>query len=696
MASPTTSFSPPKKRRLPSLEASFISPTDPTDLSLIQTLLTIIADSLSASSHLHTPSLRTKSRSLTHKINVFMLLLDYLKESNDFPLPSSANLCFKELYILVHRLKILVTYCTQSSRLWLLLQSPSISRRFHDLNQNISTLLDVFPSKDVELDLDLREQMELMQRQSRQSKLFVDPHEDMLRSRLFAFLEEFEQGRWPDLTQLRTVFIEELGIRDAKAFRYEIEFLNEQIHNWEDDSQLTVSMLDGFVALARYSRFQLFGIEEEEENESEYSPNCSLSNKSVILHQSGEGVVTVPKDFCCPISLDLMRDPVVVSSGQTYDRASIVRWMEEGHRNCPNSGQLITHDRLIPNRALRGLIQQWCADNNIPLDPPENPDAAADTVAGTAPSKAALGANTATAELLVQQLSNGSHKAKAVAAHELRLMAKTGKENRSAIAAAGAIPLLRHLLSSSNPFTQENSVTAILNLSLHDKNKGLIMADQGCLGSIVNVLQNGSTKEARENAAATLFSLSVVHDYKKRIAYEAGAVEALVRMLVEGSSRGKKDAVAALFNLSTCSENCERMVEGGAASALVGALGTEGVTEEAAGALAFLVRQQAGAEAVAKEDEMVVMGLVKLMRWGTQKGKENAVATLLAMCRKGSMATTKKVVQVPALRALLQVLMLTGTKRARRKAASLAKVCERFMFEALRMETRGLDVSAVR
>ncbi|OMO76172.1 Armadillo-like helical [Corchorus capsularis] len=89
--------------------------------------------------------------------------------------------------------------------------------------------------------------------------------------------------------------------------------------------------------------------------------------------------------------------------------------------------------------------------------------------------------------------------------------------------------------------------------------------------------------KARENAAATLFSLSAVHDYKKRIADEGGAVEALAGLLRVGTPRGKKDAVTALFNLSTHTDNCARMIEAGAVTALVSALGNEGVAEEAAG-----------------------------------------------------------------------------------------------------------------
>ncbi|KAL0695660.1 hypothetical protein Bca4012_062840 [Brassica carinata] len=58
-----------------------------------------------------------------------------------------------------------------------------------------------------------------------------------------------------------------------------------------------------------------------------------------------------------------------------------------------------------------------------------------------------------------------------VAAREIRLLAKTVKENRAFIAEAGAIPHLRRLLKSGNAIAQENSVMAMLNLSIYEKNK---------------------------------------------------------------------------------------------------------------------------------------------------------------------------------------------------------------------------------
>nr|DAD38329.1 TPA_asm: hypothetical protein HUJ06_008970 [Nelumbo nucifera] len=90
----------------------------------------------------------------------------------------------------------------------------------------------------------------------------------------------------------------------------EIEFLEEHIYNNEGDVDPTVSVLNGFLTLTRYCRFLLFGFEEEEE--MGYG-NQKKVWKGLIYQEIGETFLTIPKDFCCPISLDLMRDPVIIS-----------------------------------------------------------------------------------------------------------------------------------------------------------------------------------------------------------------------------------------------------------------------------------------------------------------------------------------------------------------------------------------------
>ncbi|GMI98448.1 hypothetical protein HRI_003514100 [Hibiscus trionum] len=51
--------------------------------------------------------------------------------------------------------------------------------------------------------------------------------------------------------------------------------------------------------------------------------------------------LTVPREFRCPISLDLMKDPVTLSTGITYDRQSIDKWIEAGNFTCPLTNQVL-------------------------------------------------------------------------------------------------------------------------------------------------------------------------------------------------------------------------------------------------------------------------------------------------------------------------------------------------------------------
>ncbi|KAG2318942.1 hypothetical protein Bca52824_012155 [Brassica carinata] len=679
-------FSSLRRRRSPSLEA-FLSPVDLTGLPLIQTLAAISTEIISSFSTTRFSFQRRNARSLIRKIEIFLVLFESLTESRWGSTPSSSSstalLCLKELYLLLYRSKILLDYCAHSSKLWLILQTPSISGYFHDLNQEISTLLDVFPVNDLRLiSDDVREQIELLRSQSRRSRLYIDGNDESLRVTFYSFLDGFENGEIPDSVSLRTFFVEKLGVKDSKSCGNEIEFLEEQIANHDGDVEPTGSVINGFVAITRYCRFLLFGFEEEWRIKN--NPNKKKSKGD------GDGFITVPKDFVCPISLDLMTDPVIISTGQTYDRTSIARWIEEGHCTCPKTGQMLVDSRIVPNRALKNLILQWCAASGVSYESEFVTDSSTNEgfVSGL-PTKAAVEANRATVSILIEYLADGSEAAQTVAAREIRLLAKTGKENREFIAEAGAIPHLRRLLKSENAVAQENSVTAMLNLSIYEKNKSRIMEEEDCLEAIVSVLVSGLTVEAQENAAATLFSLSAVHEYKKRIAMADQCVEALASLLQNGTPRGKKDAVTALYNLSTHPDNCSRMIEGGGVSSLVGALKNEGVAEEAAGALALLVRQSLGAEAIGKE-ESAVTGLMGMMRCGTPRGKENAVAALLELCRRGGAAVAERVLRAPAIAGVLQTLLFTGTKRARRKAASLARVFQRRELAAMRSGGYGV------
>lgn len=75
--------------------------------------------------------------------------------------------------------------------------------------------------------------------------------------------------------------------------------------------------------------------------------------------------IEVPEYFICPISLQIMKDPVTAITGITYDRDSIEHWLfSNKNTTCPVTKQpLPTDSDLTPNHTLRRLIQSWCTQN---------------------------------------------------------------------------------------------------------------------------------------------------------------------------------------------------------------------------------------------------------------------------------------------------------------------------------------------
>ncbi|KAK8673948.1 hypothetical protein V6N13_112257 [Hibiscus sabdariffa] len=594
-----------------------------------------------------------------------------------------------------------------------------------------------------------------------------------------------------------------------------------------------------------------------------------MHDRFVLMKQSEtSSPVPIPADFCCPLSLELMTDPVIVASGQTYERAFIKNWIDLGLTVCPKTRQTLSHTNLIPNYTVKALIANWCESNNVKLsspmksslnqsypllvaterglprdsnnftprssqplspesqsrgqagknlvtssglhregttplhprstsecslpgiagngegldvarlsvnsaednseleqmyndsvgEPPVSPSnnaghssqnhtrsvSASSTLPNSDSPRAAGGDANETSEShitaynsdvsgevksdpqptvssavpqrepefphrlvearsrsqpiwrrpserfiqrivsspgvenradlsgietqvkkLVEDLKSTSVDNQREATAQLRLLAKHNMDNRIIIANCGSITLLVDLLRSPDTKTQENAVTALLNLSINDNNKTAI-ADANAIEPLIHVLETGSP-EAKENSAATLFSLSVIEDNKVKIG-RSGAVKPLVDLLGNGTPRGKKDAATALFNLSIFHENKARIVQAGAVRHLVDLMDpAAGMVDKAVAVLANLATIPEGRNAIGQEGGIPV--LVEVVELGSARGKENAAAALLQLCTTSGRFCSMVLQEgaVPPLVALSQ----SGTPRAREKAQAL-------------------------
>jgi len=67
-----------------------------------------------------------------------------------------------------------------------------------------------------------------------------------------------------------------------------------------------------------------------------------------------------PEEHKCPITLDVMRDPVVAADGHSYERAAITRYFQspQGNRS-PSTGAPLASQNLFSNHALKVMIDEW-------------------------------------------------------------------------------------------------------------------------------------------------------------------------------------------------------------------------------------------------------------------------------------------------------------------------------------------------
>ncbi|KAF8399330.1 hypothetical protein HHK36_015195 [Tetracentron sinense] len=67
-----------------------------------------------------------------------------------------------------------------------------------------------------------------------------------------------------------------------------------------------------------------------------------------------------PEEFLCPISGSLMADPVIVSSGQTFERSCVQVCKNLGFTPMLSDGSRPDFSTVIPNIAIKSTILNWC------------------------------------------------------------------------------------------------------------------------------------------------------------------------------------------------------------------------------------------------------------------------------------------------------------------------------------------------
>ncbi|KAL1218063.1 U-box domain-containing protein 25 [Cardamine amara subsp. amara] len=385
--------------------------------------------------------------------------------------------------------------------------------------------------------------------------------------------------------------------------------------------------------------------------------------------------IQIPYHFRCPISLELMHDPVTVSTGQTYDRASIESWVSIGNNTtCPVTRAPLSDFTLIPNHTLRRLIQEWCVANHsngverIPT--PKQPADPTSVRALLSQASATLGAHV-------------SVRSRAAALRRLRGFARDSEKNRVLIAAhnAGEI-LIRILFSVESSELVSESLALLVMLPITEPDQCvLIVSDPGRVEFITRLIFDSSV-ETRVNAAALIeivLTGSRSEDLKGMFSNSESVFEGVLDLLRNPVSsyprRALKIGIKALFALCLVKSTRHFAISAGAPEILIDRLAADFDrydTERALATVELLCRSPEGCAAFG-EHALTVPLLVKTILRVSDRATEYAAGALLALCtaeerRKEEAAAAGVVVQ------LLLMVQSECTERAKKKAQKLLKL----------------------
>ena len=96
----------------------------------------------------------------------------------------------------------------------------------------------------------------------------------------------------------------------------------------------------------------------------------------------------LPEAFVCPLTMGLMRQPAITPRGTTYEYEAAVSWINSHGRYPAGEAGALARDDLIPNLALRNLIEAWLRDQTAPAPAaPAAPPAAAPARPSRSPAR---------------------------------------------------------------------------------------------------------------------------------------------------------------------------------------------------------------------------------------------------------------------------------------------------------------------
>ncbi|XAR64417.1 Ubiquitin--protein ligase [Bertholletia excelsa] len=651
------------------------------------------------------------------------------------------------LHIALEKTKNILQHCSQCSKLYLAITGDSVVLKFDKarcaLEDGLKRVNEIVPEA-------IGCQISEILSELEGIEFSLDPLEKQIGDDIIALLQQGRKfnSNCNDNNELESFHqaASRLGITSSRAALTERRALKKLIERArvEEDKRKESIVAYLLHLMRKYSK--LFRSDFSDDNDSQGSTPCSPTVQGSFEDGGGPGanchaferqlsklssfnfkpnfrrsgqMPLPPEELRCPISLQLMYDPVIIASGQTYERICIEKWFSDGHNTCPKTQQQLPHLSLTPNYCVKGLVGSWCEQYGVPIPdgPPESLDlnywrlVLSESESTNSKLKDSIGsckrkgikvvpleesciieetegneAEDAPVQeeefednvlescdfflMILDQEEDMRKKCKVV--EQIRHLLKDDEEARIYMGANGFVEALLRFLENAvqerHEMAQEIGALALFNLAVNNnRNKEMMLAAR-----VLPLLEEMISQSTSHGSATALYWNLSCLDKAKPMIGSSEAVPLLIKVLrAETNPQSRLDALRALFNLSSHPANVPNLLSAGIINGLLALIkdsGDLGWTEKSIAVLINLASSRSA------RDEMVsspglISGLSTILDDGEPIEQEQAASCLLILCN-GNEKCSQMVLQEGVIPSLVSI-SVNGTMRGKQKAQKL-------------------------
>lgn len=377
-----------------------------------------------------------------------------------------------------------------------------------------------------------------------------------------------------------------------------------------------------------------------------------------------------------------MKDPVTLSTGITYDRESIEKWIQDGNQTCPVTNQVLTSFDQIPNHMIRRMIQDWCVANRAHgverIPTPRTPITSFDIAE--------------VCSKMTDSSSNGDEKKCLDLVDKINAWAKESEHNKSLIKDNGLGYVLASSFESFSSLSFEKHqvllreimflLTWMFPLGIEGRSK---LGSASSLRCMIWFLSKDDDLLLKKSCILTLKELlSSDQSHVNTLITIDGLPEALINLInLQDCPSASKSSLTVIYHIFSTpvafNKVSSRFVELGviesSLEALVGA--DKGLSEMGLGVLERISDSKEGRERVQKNALTVPLLVKKILRVSSL-ATDFCVSLLWKLSNNGDGSELVEALHVGAFQKLLLMLQVNCGEETKVKATEMLKLMNQF------------------